>query len=111
MSDAAILSLSATPRRVARHRVLDTDRAHSWFRDPVARRLAGGCGRRIAQAMAFAMPWKECHVVDELLRFVARLLEGEKMAPLWVPEQHSPLRSSTALLQTCTGFGKFLSRS
>jgi putative transposase len=28
------------------------------------------------------MPWKECHVVDERLRFVARLLDGEKMAPL-----------------------------
>src|SRR3954471_5437825 len=27
-------------------------------------------------------PWKECHVMDERLRFVARLLEGEKMAPL-----------------------------
>ena len=26
------------------------------------------------------MPWKECHVVDERLRFVARLLDGEKMA-------------------------------
>lgn len=24
------------------------------------------------------MPWKECHVVDERLRFVARLLDGEK---------------------------------
>ena len=23
------------------------------------------------------MPWKECHVMDERLRFVARLLEGE----------------------------------
>src|SRR5687768_5277104 len=30
------------------------------------------------------MPWKECHVMDERLRFVARLLEGEKMAPLCV---------------------------
>src|SRR5919198_1409667 len=29
-----------------------------------------------------AMPWKECHVMDERIRFVARLLEGEKMAPL-----------------------------
>src|SRR5206468_5719781 len=29
------------------------------------------------------MPWKECHVMDERLRFVARLLEGEKMAPLY----------------------------
>ena len=28
------------------------------------------------------MPWKECHVMDERLWFVARLLEGEKMAPL-----------------------------
>ena len=28
------------------------------------------------------MPWKECHPVDERLRFVARLLEGEKMAAL-----------------------------
>src|SRR6058998_270717 len=28
------------------------------------------------------MPWKECHVMDERLRFVARLLEGEKKAPL-----------------------------
>jgi hypothetical protein len=26
------------------------------------------------------MPWKECHVMDERLRFVARRLEGEKMA-------------------------------
>jgi hypothetical protein len=28
------------------------------------------------------MPWQECHIMDERLRFVARLLEGEKMAPL-----------------------------
>jgi len=28
------------------------------------------------------MPWKECHVVDERLRFVARLLEGESMTGL-----------------------------
>jgi hypothetical protein len=28
------------------------------------------------------MPWKECHVMDERLRFVARLLEGEKTASL-----------------------------
>ena len=28
------------------------------------------------------MPWKECHVMDERLRCVARLREGEKMAPL-----------------------------
>ena len=28
------------------------------------------------------MPWKECHVVEERLRFVARLLDGEKMAAL-----------------------------
>jgi putative transposase len=28
------------------------------------------------------MPWKECHVVDERLRFIARLLDGEQMAAL-----------------------------
>ena len=26
------------------------------------------------------MPWKECHVMDERLRFVARLLKGEDRA-------------------------------
>jgi hypothetical protein len=28
------------------------------------------------------MPWKECHVVDERLRFIARLLDGETMTSL-----------------------------
>ena len=28
------------------------------------------------------MPWKKCNQMDERLRFVARLLDGEKMAPL-----------------------------
>ena len=28
------------------------------------------------------MPWKECHVEDERLRFIARWLDGEKMARL-----------------------------
>ena len=28
------------------------------------------------------MPWRECRKVDERLRFVARLLEGEKVAQL-----------------------------
>ena len=28
------------------------------------------------------MPWKECKRTDERLRFMARILEGEKMAPL-----------------------------
>ena len=28
------------------------------------------------------MPWQECSKVDERLRFVARLMEGEKMAVL-----------------------------
>jgi len=29
------------------------------------------------------MPWKECHVVNERLRFIARLLGGEKLARLY----------------------------
>lgn len=28
------------------------------------------------------MPWKECKPMDERLRFIARLLVGEKIAPL-----------------------------
>lgn len=28
------------------------------------------------------MPWKECHVTDERVRFVARLLEGDTRAVL-----------------------------
>ena len=28
------------------------------------------------------MPWKECNVVEERMRFIGRLLDGEKMAPL-----------------------------
>jgi len=28
------------------------------------------------------MPWKECKPMDERLRFIARLLDGEKMAPV-----------------------------
>jgi len=28
------------------------------------------------------MPWKECKPMDERLKFVARLLDGEKMASL-----------------------------
>ena len=28
------------------------------------------------------MPWKECKSMDERLKFIARLLDGEKMAPL-----------------------------
>ena len=27
------------------------------------------------------MPWNECNRMDECLRFVARLIDGEKMAP------------------------------
>ena len=29
------------------------------------------------------MPWKECNRMEERLRFVARLLDGEKMAVVW----------------------------
>ena len=36
--------------------------------------LSAGFGQR-----GVAMPWKECSVMEERLRFVARLLEGEPM--------------------------------
>jgi transposase len=28
------------------------------------------------------MPWKECNIMDERMRFVSRLLEGETMSAL-----------------------------
>ena len=28
------------------------------------------------------MGWKECNMLDEKLKFIARILEGEKMSPL-----------------------------
>jgi hypothetical protein len=28
------------------------------------------------------MPWNECKPMDERLKFIARLLDGEKMAPV-----------------------------
>jgi len=28
------------------------------------------------------MPWKQCHAVDERVQFIARLLDGEKIATL-----------------------------
>ena len=37
------------------------------------------------------MPWKECHVMDERLRFVARLLEGERG---WRPYAPANIRAS-----------------
>ena len=39
------------------------------------------------------MPWKECSVMDEHVRFVARLLKGEKMTVL--------CREFRAILQVC----------
>ena len=49
------------------------------------------------------MPWKECHVMDERLPFVARLLEGEKMAPLCaefgIPRK--PATSSSSAIKDC----------
>ena len=41
------------------------------------------------------MPWKECHVMDERLRFVARLLDGEKMADVCATSSGSRARPAT----------------
>ena len=39
------------------------------------------------------MPWNECKPMDERLRFIARLLEGEKMAPLGAGVAAGPRRT------------------
>ena len=45
------------------------------------------------------MPWKESHVMDERLRFVARLLESEKMAPLCAELGLAPEEEVALLLE------------
>ena len=48
------------------------------------------------------MPWKECHVEDERLRFVARLLEGQAMSALcaeFVKSEDRGNRSSSLLVR------------
>jgi len=41
--------------------------------------MIAGHARSLGDAQ---MPWKECKPMDERLKFVARLLDGEKMSPL-----------------------------
>ena len=53
------------------------------------------------------MPWKECRIVEERLRFIARLLDGEKMAGLcreFVRMARSPreLLREFCVFQLCT---------
>jgi hypothetical protein len=66
------------------------------------------------------MPWRECHTMDERLRFVARLLDGEKMArlcrefeitgPVFRPPRSAPSathRHLTQPIRRFRSFGKF----
>lgn len=36
------------------------------------------------------MPWKECQIVEERLKFIARLLDGEKMTTLCIVTRRRP---------------------
>jgi O-methyltransferase involved in polyketide biosynthesis len=55
MGDTTTLrNISDTALWVAWYRALESERADAWFLDPLARRLAGTRGERIAQDMAFA---------------------------------------------------------
>lgn len=47
-------NISDTARWVAWYRALESERVDAWFRDPLARRLAGQRGERIAEGMPFA---------------------------------------------------------
>ena len=50
------------------------------------------------------MPWKECSVVDERLRFVAQLLDGEAMSEVCrafgISHKTGFTRSSSAIRST-----------
>ncbi len=54
----------------------------TWANGARTDQSKGGRSRAGATRPARRMPWKECDRMDERLRFVARLLDGEKMAPL-----------------------------
>src|SRR5262245_4457654 len=55
MTDTTDLrNISDTARWVARYRALESERPDAWFRDPLAKRLAGERGERIAETMTFA---------------------------------------------------------
>lgn len=41
------------------------------------------------------MPWEECTVMDQKLKFIARLLEGEQMA--LVEQKRTPYRYANKL--------------
>ena len=49
------------------------------------------------------MPWKECHVVDERVRFIARLLDGEPT--LIGDEPHRPVQGGSGA-NRIRAFGK-----
>jgi hypothetical protein len=53
------------------------------------------------------MPWKECHVTDERLRFVARLLAGEKIAALCaefgIPGRRATRSTTATKIAACRG--------
>lgn len=46
-------NISDTARWVATYRAIETERPDAWFRDPLAKRLAGERGERLAERMTF----------------------------------------------------------
>src|SRR6266446_3743112 len=46
-------NISDTARWVATYRAIETERPDAWFRDPLAKRLAGDRGELLAESMAF----------------------------------------------------------
>ena len=49
------------------------------------------------------MPWKECHVMDERLRFVARLLEGVAVPVFWTSQRPNHAASRVSARRTSAG--------
>jgi methyltransferase (TIGR00027 family) len=74
---ALIENVSDTAFWIAHHRSVETERPDALFRDPLAGRLAGEHGRKIADAMpwpsitAWAIVMRTC-IIDDFLRFAIR---------------------------------------
>src|SRR5215469_16381207 len=70
--------LGAYPARVDETLIFDKYLCPSWERGDSSFRRHGLHNWAFAEERK--MPWKECNQMDERLKFIARLLDGEKMA-------------------------------
>jgi O-methyltransferase involved in polyketide biosynthesis len=85
-------NISDTARWVAWNRALESERPDAWFRDPMARRLAGERGERIAQGARAA----RVHGAHRTQRPKGALPRGQRVVSACPRSQESWLALSSA---------------